>query len=243
MNGRYERTFKDYALALLYPPRCVCCDALLPMRAGGWCAPCEARLPRITGAVCLKCGKRVESQEQEYCSDCRKYRHTFDEGRAAFLYTGALRHSVYRMKKENRRDYVPFYAEEIVRALEKQLGRWQPQAVVPIPMHPRKRRRRGYNQSELLARCVSDMTGIPLKKNALRCVRRTEAQKTLDRTARRQNLKGSMEATDEARGLRRILLIDDVYTTGSTMDEAAAVLKEAGAEHVFFGVLCTGKGK
>lgn len=84
---------------LLYPPRCVCCDALLGRLEDGCCPQCDARLPRILGPVCMKCGKPVVSNEKEYCDDCRKYAHIFDRGIAAFTYTGSLRRSVYRMKR------------------------------------------------------------------------------------------------------------------------------------------------
>ncbi|MDO4321252.1 MAG: ComF family protein [Lachnospiraceae bacterium] len=242
-SGIHNKSVKNDLLALLYPPRCVCCDRILGVREGGCCSECAARLPWISGPSCMKCGKPVETQEQEYCEDCRRYPHEFDRGAAAFTYTGMMRRSVYRMKHENRRDYLSFYAEAMVHALAGELMRWRPEVIIPVPMHPRKRRRRGYNQSELLAEHISRLTGIPMRKDLLRCVKLTSSQKLLDRKARMQNLKGSIEASENFPKLRSVLLVDDVYTTGSTMDEMAGVLKRAGAEHVFFVVLCSGKGK
>ena len=98
-------------LDLLYPPRCPICDRILSRRERLCCAGCEKKLPRVIGPVCMKCGKMIEREEDEYCEDCRKYAHVFTRGTAAFAYTGAMRHSVYRMKAENRRDYLDFYAD------------------------------------------------------------------------------------------------------------------------------------
>lgn len=243
MKEIHNKSVKNYLLALLYPPRCVCCDTILGLHEKGCCPKCEKSLPRIKGSSCMKCGKPVAGQEQEYCEDCRKYPHEFDRGKAAFTYTGAMRRSVYRMKHDNRRDYLPFYAEEMVQAVASELPRWRPEVILPIPMHPRRKRRRGYNQSELLAEHISRLTGIPVKKNLLRCVKQTSAQKSLNRKERMKNLEGSMAVAGETIGFKRVLLVDDVYTTGSTMDEAAKVLKNAGAESIFFIVLCSGKGK
>ncbi len=229
---------------LLYPPRCVCCDVLLGGLEDGCCPECAANLPRILGPVCMKCGKPVGSDEEEYCEDCRQYRHTFDRGIAVFTYTGSLRQSVYRMKRQNRRDYLPFYAKEMVHTLQPVLSGWRPEVLMPIPMHRRKKRRRGYNQAELLAEEISRLTGIPVLKDALYCTRLNSDQKMLGRKERRKNLKGSFAGSEEQlKQFTRILIVDDVYTTGSTMDEAADVLKQAGIKQIFFAVLCTGKGK
>ncbi len=190
----------------------------------------------------MKCGKPVD-QEEEYCEDCLKYRHLFDCGRAAFLYTGEMRKSIYRMKFQNRRDYLDFYAASMIRAGEGYLQSWRPDVIAPIPMHWRKKAKRGYNQAELLSERISRMTGIPHNPHLLRCVRMAGNQKELGREDRRKNLRGTFAAAgSSARFPERVLLVDDVYTTGSTMDEAARALKSAGASRITFLVLCTGKG-
>lgn len=189
----------------------------------------------------MKCGKPVESPEKEFCGDCERTRHLFDQGRAAFTYSGSMRKSVYRMKFQNRRDYLDFYAEAMVRTGERYLSCWRPEVIVPIPMHWKKRAARGYNQAELLAMRISRLTGIPCERKLLRCVRYTGDQKELGRNERLRNLRGSFEVCSATPS--RILLVDDVYTTGSTMDEAARALRTAGARQLFFLVLCTGKGK
>jgi len=236
------RKIGETAVQFLYPPRCPLCDMVIPIeRSPAVCDACRGKLPWVTEPACMRCGKPVGSPEREFCEDCERTQHLFEQGRAAFTYSGAMRKSVYRMKFQNRRDYLDFYAEAMVRAGKSYLSYWQPEVIVPVPMHWRKRMARGYNQAELLAERISRLTGIPCERKLLRCVRYTGDQKELGRNERLWNLRGSFEVN--APVPCRILLVDDVYTTGSTMDEAARALRAAGARRVFFLVLCTGKGK
>ena len=109
---------------------------------------------------------------------------------------------------------------------------------------PKEKRCRGYNQAELLAEEISRLTGIRAEKNVLRCTRMHSEQKMLSRKDRRKNLKGCFAVSEECqKQFARVLLVDDVYTTGSTLDEIADVLKRAGVKQIFFVVLCIGKGK
>lgn len=255
---------KEALLDLLYPPRCPICDEVLGRAWGNTaskgmpacgparkiapqkrrcCPNCAPVLPRVGEAACMRCGKPLADEGREYCEACMTQRHFFDQGVAAFVYTGPLRHSVYRMKAANRRDYIPFYAEEMTRALERFLPRWRPEIIIPVPMHPRKRRRRGYNQSELLAMEIGKNTGVPVETGLLRCVRFVHSQKELDRQERLKNLRGSFAACGIFPSVSRVLLVDDVYTTGSTMDEISRILREQGVLEIYFVVLCTGKGK
>jgi ComF family protein len=235
-------------LRLIYPSHCPLCEQLRPFRLTEQpmdicCDPCRERLPWIKGAKCLKCGKQLTDERREYCIDCATQQHSFEQGAAAFTYTGRIRQSVYRMKFQNRRDYIPFYAASMAQALQSCLNYWQPEAILPVPMHPSKKRRRGYNQSELLARELSRITHIPLNSDLLHCIRKNEDQKTLNRQERMRNLRGSFTVTTPHPPLRRVLLVDDVYTTGSTMDEISRVLKEHGVRYVYFIVLCTGRDR
>lgn len=263
-TGRGDRRIGQTLLDLLYPPRCPICDEVLsrtwrraqPERAGSrklqgisrpvgfrCCPDCEAALPWVDEPACMKCGKPLADESREYCEACMEQRHFFDRGVAAFVYTGALRHSVYRMKAANRRDYLPFFAESMTKAVARFLLHWRPEIILPVPMHPRKRRRRGYNQSELLALEIGRRTGIPVKTGFLRCTRFVHSQKELGRQERMRNLRGSFAVCDLFPPVQRVLLVDDVYTTGSTMDEISRVLRAHGVREIYFVVLCTGKGK
>lgn len=230
-------------LDVLYPPRCVLCDEVLRRGEHGCCRDCLAALPRIRGPVCMKCGGPAENERAEYCENCRTQEHWFDRGAAAFTYTGAMRQAVRRMKFSNRRDYIPFFAEAMAQALERWLPIWRPELILPVPMHPARRRRRGYNQAELLAERIGRMTGIQVKKDLLFCTRAVKPQKELGRRERLRNLRGSFGVQGAFPKGSRILLVDDVCTTGSTLDEISRVLRAHGADMLFFIVLCTGNGK
>lgn len=237
------RIAADAVLELLYPPRCPLCDAVLPFGQEGCCGDCGRKLPWIREPRCMKCGKPVESAAAEYCPDCERTEHYFDRGTAPFVYTGALREAVYRMKYENRRDYTGFFAEAMMQALGPFWKLWRPELIVAVPMHKSRRRRRGYNQSELLAKRISRASGVPFDPKALRCIRRTSSQKTLGRKERMRNLRGSFAAARPFDGISGVLVVDDVYTTGSTVDEISRTLRAAGAERIYFVTICTGKGK
>ena len=113
--------------------------------------------------------------------------------------------------------------------------------IIPIPMYKRKKRQRGYNQAEILAKCLGKRLQIPVDTKSLARVRKTIPQKSLGRKEREINLKNAFKTSTNALELKKVLLVDDIYTTGVTMDEAAKVLWMAGAEEVHFLVLCTGK--
>lgn len=232
-------------LVLLYPQRCPFCDEVLGRKEKKelCCSACKGKIPWVKDPVCLKCGKPVGSAEAEYCPDCQKSHHMFDQGAAVFTYSGCMPGSIYRLKASNRRDYIDFFAAAMKMQSGKYLKRWQPQVIVPVPMHPKKRAARGYNQAELLAERVSELTGIPFDRNILCCIKKTKVQKSLGRSERQKNLRGSFVVQKDPGKLKRVLVIDDVYTTGSTMDEIARTLKNAGVEQVYFLVLCTGRGK
>ena len=118
---------------------------------------------------------------------------------------------------------------------------WQPEVLVPIPMYPNNKKLRGYNQAEILAGYLGEYWNLPVNTELLKKVRDTGAQKELDRATRRKNLLEAFEAKGGSQ-FQRILLVDDVYTTGSTVDVAAESLKRAGISDIFYIAICIGHG-
>lgn len=230
-----------FFLDLIYPRRCPICERILGRREGTVCSECRKKLPYIREPLCKKCGKPVGKEEQEFCEDCERGRHLFVCGRSVFLYEKAFRRSIHRMKFQNRREYLDFYAEEMAREGERYLKAWKIRTIVPVPMNRRKRKERGFDQSLLLARKLGERTGIFVAENCVIRHRYTKAQKELSAKERRKNLQGAFSLREGCVLREPVLLVDDIYTTGATMDEISRVLRRSGIGEIYFLALCSGR--
>lgn len=229
-------------LDMLYPLKCPVCRQILPAQAPDYtiCPACRSTLPYVRQPLCVKCGKPIGDAGAEYCRDCEKGRHVFRQGRSTFVYEGRLREAVVRMKFHNQRIYVPFFAGEMVRqnrAFIRSVGQVQ---LLPVPMHPRKRRERGFDQCLLLAREIALLTGMTLCDDALVRTRYTLPQKGLSRQEREDNLRQAFAVENTGSLGKRVLIIDDIYTTGSTIDAVSRSLLKAGVEETYALTLCIG---
>ncbi len=227
---------------LIYPRRCPICDEIV----GGFdrliCCSCSGKLHRVREPLCKKCGKPLEEETAEYCPDCVRRSHAYVRGRAALEYDAFMRGSIGRFKYKNRREYADFYVRELLTLCGDAVKSWDAQALVPIPLHRERRRRRGFNQAELVARGLGRELGIPVRTDLLFRKKRTKPQKDLTDRERRSNLKNAFQAGKNDVRLERVILIDDIYTTGSTIDAAASVLLGHGVENVYFLSICIGRG-
>lgn len=189
---------------------------------------------------CYRCGRPLAAEDEEYCVSCSREdnRGTFTQGRSLCLYEGAVREAVHAVKYHNKREYLDIFAQEMAARFAPLICRWQPQAIVPVPMHPSAKRRRGFNQAETLARRLGALLDLPVDVRSLRKIRRTKPQKELDYRQRKRNLCGAFSVRETV-AWKRVLLIDDVCTTGSTLKETARMLRKAGVEEVYFLTVCT----
>ncbi len=240
---RLWREIGHILLDALYPRRCPLCEQILTDRAALACPACAGKLPFLREPLCKCCGRPLAAPEEEYCAECRQVKHAYREGRAVFLYEKRVRVALMRMKFQNRREYADFFAWAMASGARAYLQRIHPDEIVPVPMHRRKIRERGFDQCALLARRLSGRTGIPVREDLLVRSRYTKPQKGLDRTERRSNLSGAFALREGTKPGERILILDDIYTTGSTIDEVSRVLLAGGAKEVYFLTLCIGKGK
>lgn len=231
---------------LLFPGACPICGQVQEQRVTGdgvarICPDCEKKVRRVLPPFCLKCGKPLGrgGECREYCGDCARQKHFFVQGRAVFVYGSVVR-GMYRMKYGNRRDFSVTFAREAYIALGDWIRHVQPQALIPVPLHPSRRRKRGYNQAELLARELSRLTGIPLERSLVKRSVRTRPQKELNTLERKNNLKNAFQMSKNSVHLIKVLLIDDIYTTGSTADALAETLMGAGIEKVYVLCICIG---
>ena len=149
---------------------------------------CRTKAVPIRGPKCKTCGKPVASLETEYCPDCQEKTHFFTSGRAVFLYEKEIRKSVYQFKFHNKREYAGFYVSEMERVCGDEIRTWNPDVIIPIPMYKRKKRQRGYNQAEILAKCLGKRLQNPVDTKSLVRVRKTIPQKSLGRKEREINL-------------------------------------------------------
>ncbi len=208
---------------LLLPPRCLLCgaagDAGLDL-----CRDCRSALPWQTSA-CARCALPLP-QAAPFCGACQRTPPSFDAAWATFAYAPPLDRLLPRFK---------FHADLAAGALLSQLMREAPpplavDALLPVPLHPGRLRERGFNQALELARPLARGRGVPLRPDLLQRVRATPAQTTLDGAARRRNLREAFVAPGPVPV--RVLLVDDVMTTGTTLAACADALKRAGAQWV-----------
>ncbi|MCD8152064.1 MAG: ComF family protein [Clostridiales bacterium] len=220
------RNFLDY----IYPPRCPVCDRI---SAEGICASCRKEIVRIDSDYCLKCGRPLEEKREEYCPECKKRTHYFEQGRSLFSYQGRIRSSMYRLKYANRREYAAVYGREAAESLGRWIRQSQITRIVPVPLHPSRRRARGYNQAALVAREIGRQMDLFSDETLLFRTRKTAPLKMLTAGQRKDVLRGAFQVRDEGCRGARILLVDDIYTTGATADAAALCLRQAGALRVY----------
>lgn len=218
---------------MIWPRRCALCDAPLLPGERLVCRSCRGRIRFLEQPLCFSCGRPLQDDGEEYCCDCAAARHFYIRGFAPFAYEGVIRDSILRMKYSHRAEYAKFYACAACTFGAGLLREWKPQAIVPIPVHRDRLIRRGYNQAACFARELSARTGIP-SLDALRRVHSTKPMKELSAEERKQNLLHALRADPGATVPACVLVADDIYTTGATIDAASAVLLRAGAERVYF---------
>ena len=190
----------------------------------------------------MRCGKPLQNESCEYCADCQEKASNVVQGRSLWLHQEPLPESEYRFKYHNRRWYGVLFAREMAVYYGKWISSKKIEAIIPVPLHPSKKRKRGFNQAEILARELSEQTGIPVYTDVLFRIRKTSPQKMLGPGERKANLKGAFAVSAKWKACRNVLLIDDIYTTGSTIERCAGMLKKAGTENVWFLTISIGQG-
>jgi ComF family protein len=228
-------------LNFLYPPRCAACGTARAIDAANRvCPSCLMRMERLPTPLCAVCGGPLDSPtaRDERCSRCLAAAPAFARARAVARYLPAAEGRPGTLASVIRRHKYAF-DQSLGRALAEYLGDGLPLAaddydvVVPVPLHRRRLLERGFNQAALLAAEVARRLDRPLDLRTLRRIRRTAAQTARDMEERRRNVRGAFAVRDgrPLRGLR-VLLVDDVMTTGATVDECARTLLRAGAQSV-----------
>ena len=218
---RWVQAFLD----LVFPPRCGGCG-----RLGDWlCDRCRGQLSWLAPPVCPQCGYPVPRPGR--CPRCAPAAVTGFHVRSAVFFDGPARHALHSFKYAGRRALGEPLAEILVELWAREAP--PVQVVTPVPLHPSRVRKRGYNQSDLLARSLARRLGLPLEVHLLQRVRATRPQVGLSVAERWQNVAGAFTCRDGAAAGRGVLLVDDVCTTGATLQAAAAALRQGGAAEVW----------
>ncbi|NLK98517.1 MAG: ComF family protein [Epulopiscium sp.] len=234
----------DLLLDLIYPPRCIFCTSIIPIQEErGICRVCKDTLPFIEGKVCQKCGKPIQdSKERTTCFDCVKNTPVYDKGWAVFIYEGMVKEAIYRFKYGGHKEYGKYLGKLMADRIRNQISEEGFDVIIPIPIHKNRKRKRGYNQAEELAKAISRELGIPMDVAILTRVKETKPQSGLSIMQRQNNLKKAFKIADTINlDQMKILLVDDIYTTGTTMNYCAGLLKERGAKKVCFLSLSIGQ--
>lgn len=217
---------KGMALDLLFPRWCVGCG----VEGSFLCQSCQRSLPRIEPPICPRCGRPQAGGQ--LCSGCVEWSATIDGIRSPFRFEGASREAVHQLKYRNLRALVPLLAELMNNYLR---TRSMPRDVlVPVPLHRKRLRERGYNQSLLLAERLSRLTDLPMVDD---CLVRQKNNPPQARTSivqeRRDNVVGAFACRNDRLRGKQVLLIDDVATSGATLDACGVALKASGAASVW----------
>jgi ComF family protein len=230
MRFLIERLFQ-----FLLPPQCHFCEKFLDEGEEGICSVCLSEIHWIEPPFCSVCGTPFVSGEirNHPCGSCLTKRKYFTMARALGTYEGSLQESIHQWKYQGKTTLTPFFGRWMVEGLYRY---WDPNLfdlLIPVPLHKERLRERGFNQALLLVKELSRRTGIPYRKRILQKVRPTIPQVNLSSVEREKGVKGSFHLVgkEELEG-KSILLVDDVYTTGATVNECSKVLLAGGAERV-----------
>jgi ComF family protein len=230
------RTAGRIGLDILLPPTCMACDA--PVTAGfQLCAACFSHCHFITAPYCRRCGVPFAYQGQlgaaGCCPGCIEHPPSFQTARAALAYDTHSRDLVLQFKHADRTELARLFAPMLARAGAALLK--EADCLVPVPLHRSRIRRRGYNQSALLAQALSRISRVPALLDALERTRQTPSLGHLDAAARRATMHRAVHVRSRRAGVlagKRILLVDDVMTSGATANACAEALLQAGASRV-----------
>ena len=225
----------DHALDVVFPPTCIECEGLIEDSSYRHiCAGCAQKIILVRAPHCRTCGYPffgMASEDRE-CAHCAGLQPRFGEGRTATLLQGPMRRLVHAIKYENSL-FLLADVSAVVRANPHFCEFLAGACLVPVPLHPRKRRERGYNQAELIARCFALAAGAEVVSLLERRVW-TSTQTRLDREQRQENLKEAFarDPAVAAPANKRLVLVDDVFTTGATLNACAIALRRSGIGHV-----------
>ena len=226
-----------WVLNLVFPPVCPICKTLLDGTEEDLtiCPQCRKTIRLVHPPYCPRCGLPVPSGggEGHLCGPCLQERWYFEVHRTSGLYEGALKEAIHRFKYGGVFPLVKVFGDLLQPTLQALSQDYPVDVMVPVPLHIRRLRERGFNQALLLVKELSKRTGVTYAERALKKVNDTPVQSALKKKERKKNLRGAFQVKNqEAIQGKAVVLVDDVYTTGATVNECSHALLKAGAERV-----------
>lgn len=240
---RWLRERAVAALDVCYPRRCEGCGGHSEPGGGHLCWDCLAGAHYIADPICARCGDPVDGLVEHAfeCSWCRRTQPAFDRARSVLRFRGTMREAIHRYKYNRATHLSADLGMLLAGCVRAHFSDERFDAIACVPLHPVKARARSYNQARLLAVELGRQLGVAVAHRALARLRFTRTQTRLNAEERRRNVRGAFRAAlPEWIDGRRWLLVDDVMTTGATVDECARVMKAAGAVSVSVVTLARG---
>lgn len=232
-------------LDTIFPPKCIFCNAILPSGIEiEICPACYQTAPFVRGKTCIQCGQPISGAKDIHkCADCSKKEYYFKQGISVFEYKGMVKKAIIRLKFFGKKRYAVTLGKLMGQALRKMTNWPIIDLIVYIPLHPKRFRERGYNQARLLADEIGRQLGWRIGQNVIFKTKNATAQSKLTRFQRQKNLKNAFRFNTKTKIKgATVLLVDDVYTTGTTVNECARLLHKAGANEIYVITAAIGKG-
>ena len=217
----------EFVLNIIYPPRCILCEKIIPIKNNYICKKCSYEDYLIKGNRCQKCSRSLQHSEKKLCKDCENQNLSYEKGFALFEYKGKIKGALYRLKYSRDKEVGKAFGNIISRYYKNEIQRLSIDLIIPVPIHPNKIRKRGYNQAQVIAKQISINLNIPLRNDVLIRIKDTKPQSKLSKKQRNNNLVDAFKLNKQINEkVKNILIVDDIYTTGSTIENCCKVLKQ-----------------
>lgn len=227
----------------IFPCHCIICDEVLPygdkIENEYICNECKDKIEFIKEPTCKKCGAMINENDEMFCERCKiDLREDFEFGFGLCRYNDAIKESLHRIKYSGRKEYIGFYAKCIAKIYHEKIKLISPDFLVPVPIHKNRFRERNFNQATVLAYAISrelEKYGINIEvnENLIYRTKNTKVLNKLDNDARKNELYDAFKVNN-IDGTIKVLIVDDIYTTGETINTMAKVLKNEGIKEVYF---------
>lgn len=239
--------FLNNIIKFIFPNRCVICDTVLPfgnkIENEYLCDLCRNKIEFIKEPTCKKCGAMIYDDRDIFCTRCESHMHeNFDYGFGLLRYNDAVKESLHRIKYSGRKEYMEFYGKCIAKVYHDKIKAINPDYLVPVPIHKKRLIKRNYNQASILANAISKELlnfniEIEVNENLVFRKKNTKVLNKLDNEDRIFELDNAFSC-EKCQGIEKVIIIDDIYTTGTTINKIASLLKKSGVFNVYFITIC-----